>query len=1544
MKLEMPARSVRFALAALATIAVGALIALGISAPAFASPLVTTTLKLTSKTGAALSGYEVYPIDVSDGNELSFDDPQEAIAVSGKPGYYAMPLAPGDTYTLAMYPGGAALNSACLQYLGGSATLNGATTFSVSATDNFVAASIATGGTITGKVTGPTGLALKGADVSAFRFDGTNWNEVSDTVTGSTGLYTFANAVPGSYKFEFYSSGGIYPPLYSGSSTTLAGASSSYLAVGSKVTVNQKFVAGTGAISGQAWIEFPATNESFPDDHVLPVAVPVTASIGLEATAIDLNKSVAGARSDSDGDWRIRNLLPGAYVIELIPYYFQEPKGFAGAGQVISPLLSGATLLTVTAGQTTPSGFTIVEGTRQNDGADPRFTVVDASNTPIAGASVDVTSTTDPSNYADGTSLADGTVRLTDPNGDTVVDDGLGDSRDNPLEPGEYTVTVIDPAAAHDPYKQDMYLDFGTNQQNLVMPNLTTLPGFSVAPYIPTEPSAVGTGYQVLTGPTRSGEVLSYQWLRNGSPIFDATSAGYQSVGADLGSQLSVRVSGAAFGFATVYAYATVGGSTPTPTTIGSAPVNVGLPSVTPASGLFVGSTLQANSGAWKISGISVPGLHYDYTWNTPTGGHGSTYVVQPGDVGQDITVSVTATKIGYASSAPSTSVDSIDPGLHPAAVVTKSPVVTKKTVGGVTTWSVTNGSWSLAGLAFTYVWLVGGDPQGVSSKITSAQLSEQPGGDPLTVQVTARRVGYTDGLSAEIVAVKGTNAMVQSASPTIHDGTSGTDVSDLDPVHFGDHLTIGAHGTWVSSGGGPVSYAYQWFRGVSAIKGATTASYIVTTADMVPTDDEQISVRETAVSPQYPSAIAPLTAVGLAKHIPLPTPAPAADLTGLIADGHSVGVSVGSFGITGVTLSYQWYACPDPNNDPGPCAHPIDTTGFTPITGATKSTIIASHANQLSLFAAVTASKPGYLTATVDTPFYVVDEPTQIVVSQPVALSGLIANAAHVGQKLTAIAPPVSIAGVTHQFTWFVRRCDPLPCTDFQPVGTGTTYTPTATDLADTGEIRVQDHISKGAEGAPYSSTDSFSFFWVIAPGTTKVTTAPKLTVSASTDSVTSGVYVPSTLNGGSVSYQWYEDGLATVSTPTRTRTSSDVSKAIWVDVTYHVDGYPDVVTHLLAQRGTTTALAETITGGTQYGDTLGLGTASPFQDADASTRSMTYQWYENGVAIKGATHSTYAPPAAYVGKHLTVKTTGASTNYATLSVTSTAITVTLGTFGHAFDPTVSFTGTLQPGTVATAVPDTADYGVSAITFQYQWQRSTGSIGNWSTITGATLSHYTPIATDAGDQIRVYVTAVKTGYASVSLPSFGSPVSFSPTLVAFTPPIITGTFTVGGALALSAGVWNTPGLTYSYEWLRNGLPISGVTTPSWTPTADSVGDEIYALVTASRPGYQSVTVSSQAFVVAAASAPIATLAPVISRVTSTGSSYSVSTGTWNMDGLTYQYQWQIGGADASGTGATASTFTTDGSQHGQLSVIVTVTRNGYATPAPRVVTWATLL
>jgi hypothetical protein len=148
----------------------------------------------------------------------------------------------------------------------------------------------------------------------------------------------------------------------------------------------------------------------------------------------------------------------------------------------------------------------------------------------------------------------------------------------------------------------------------------------------------VGQVLSATTG-TWTGTGLTYarQWRRNGTPIAAATAATYTLVLADLGASITC----------TVTATNTDGSVNATSNAVGpvlDVPANTVAPTITGTA--QEGQTLTAVNGTWTGGSIV-----YTYQWNagvagaTPISGATSgTYLVTAGEVGDIITVDVTAT------------------------------------------------------------------------------------------------------------------------------------------------------------------------------------------------------------------------------------------------------------------------------------------------------------------------------------------------------------------------------------------------------------------------------------------------------------------------------------------------------------------------------------------------------------------------------------------------------------------------------------------------------------------------------------------------------------------------------------------------------------------------------------------------------------------------------------------------------------------------------------------------------------------------------------
>ncbi|MCU1417415.1 MAG: hypothetical protein JWP32_1589 [Schumannella sp.] len=196
----------------------------------------------------------------------------------------------------------------------------------------------------------------------------------------------------------------------------------------------------------------------------------------------------------------------------------------------------------------------------------------------------------------------------------------------------------------------------------------------------------------------------------------------------------------------------------------------------------------------------------------------------------------------------------------------------------------------------------------------------------------------------------------------------------------------------------------------------------------------------------------------------------------------------------------------------------------------------------------------------------------------------------------------------------------------------------------------------------------------------------------------------------------------------------------------------------------------------------------------------------------------------------------------------------------------------------------------------------------------------------DAGQRAALagngfYFSAVEYGVSNTALaPSTTLAVSAS----------VTGTPIVGGSLTASADTNVISGATLGYQWLREGLPISGApATASYLISANDLGKRISVKVTASKPGYTSGSGTS------AKTAPVSAASLSFSSpATITGTAQLGSTLTGNgatTPAGTYTYQWYRDGAQIKG--ATAKTYKLAASDVGrEMTVRVTAAKAGYAT------------
>ena len=155
----------------------------------------------------------------------------------------------------------------------------------------------------------------------------------------------------------------------------------------------------------------------------------------------------------------------------------------------------------------------------------------------------------------------------------------------------------------------------------------------------------------------------------------------------------------------------------------------------------------------------------------------------------------------------------------------------------------------------------------------------------------------------------------------------------------------------------------------------------------------------------------------------------------------------------------------------------------------------------------------------------------------------------------------------------------------------------------------------------------------------------------------------------------------------------------------------------------------------------------------------------------------------------------------------------------------------------------------------------------------------------------------------------------------------ITGTVKVGSTLSVSKGTWGPSPVTFTYQWKRNGVAISGATAATYKPTTADAGKSITVSVKGSKQGYAAVTRTSTAKTVPLLTLTVGTVS--FYGTPKVGSKLTANPGTWGPSPVTKTYQWKRNGVAI--TGATASTYTLKTADAGKvITVTVKGSKTGY--------------
>jgi hypothetical protein len=1005
---------------------------------------------------------------------------------------------------------------------------------------------------VSGTVTG-NGGPVDEAEISVYSLDGTR---VTNSFTDTDGTYTVTGLAPGQYKLRFE------PRPVDELAVTFSGNAAKFAAA-AIVTVGTADVTGIdGTLPVGATISGRVTN---PGGSGVSSASMYARPIGGSEP-----DAVYASTDDNDGFYTISSLRLGSYVVDYEGY----ADGTAHEWWNNAYSSAAATPISVTTGATL-TGYNVqldpaasISGVLTNDASEA-----------IDAARVQLWKATD-----DGYEMAE--MARTDGEGGYMIPG---------LEAGTYTVSFNDYASgvsmdgtAGDKYVEEYWNDKPTLSAaqtftittgdnvtrsavlaaKVVLSALTATP----TPTITGQPR-VGSTLTVATGTWSPAPVtLAIQWMRAGHAIPGATGTTYAVTESDLGSVITVSVSGTKSG----YTPATkTSAATPAVT---AAPEGTLVPGTATISGSpAIGQTLSAETGSWAPDPDS-----FEYQWKRAgvaiAGATGDDYQLVTADLAKTITVTVTGIKAGFDS------VSATSAGVKVGVSTAPVPTVTgTATVGSTLTAKA--GTWKPSGITLKYQWTrdgvsipgatkstyklaaadaphaIGVDVTGTRSGYAAVVRSSIPKqvrfafsstpaptitgyiavGQPLVAEFqawtpAADDINFTWKVNGVVVSTgdeytptsadKGKNIVltvvgsktdyvdVTKSSKSYKVGLALTPTGDptiTGEPSVGRKLTANA-GSW---GPAPVKLSYQWKRNGVSISKATKSTYTPTKSD----SGKSITVVVTGAKSGYTTLSRTSASVPVAKALTAVTP----KVTGTPSVGSTLSVTPGAWKPSAVEFSYQWLS---------------DGTAIADATNA--SYVLAESDVDHDVSVRVTGSLPGYTSVSRSSAARSVGYPIEVSTMPSVT------GAPTVGQTLTGNPGTFATDDLEVTYQWTRNSVAIANATGLQyslvsaDAGKVVAFTVTATKPSHTTSVQIATAttIGKALTSSPVPTI------------TGTVASGAKLSAKA-------GTWAPATVT---LSYQWLHNGEPVGGATKSSFTVSDPTGSYSVVVTGKKSGYTTV------------------------------------------------------------------------------------------------------------------------------------------------------------------------------------------------------------------------------------------------------------------------------------------------------------------------------------------------------------------------------------------------
>jgi hypothetical protein len=307
-------------------------------------------------------------------------------------------------------------------------------------------------------------------------------------------------------------------------------------------------------------------------------------------------------------------------------------------------------------------------------------------------------------------------------------------------------------------------------------------------------------------------------------------------------------------------------------------------------------------------------------------------------------------------------------------------------------------------------------------------------------------------------------------------------------------------------------------------------------------------------------------------------------------------------------------------------------------------------------------------------------------------------------------------------------------------------------------------------------------------------------------------------------------------------------------------------------------------------------VGQTATFSVTVTGTAPLTYQWFDNGTAIAGATSSTYTTAATVIGDNNSQFTVTVSNAAGSINSNPATLTAMIGL------PVI----TTQPKSVNVCSNASITLSVTALNAStYQW------FFNGSPIAGATSSSYfiaSATAANAGSYTVTVTNAAGSVTSQAATVLVGTSITSNPVSLSIAQGQ-TATFSVAAA-------GDSP---FSYQWYviapggSTGVTIVGATSSTYTTPVEglsSSGSQYYVTVTDTCGTV--LTSTSATLTVTPGNVPPTITTPPVSQTVPIGSTSTLTVTAVGPPTLTYQW-YRIAAGTINGvaiSGATATTYT----------------------------------